>query len=1018
MAPARLVLAHALVAFAVLAGAGVGANATSAYTLIVEPQVVEAGGSVQATGRGYDIPGEELHLRLDKASGVRLANVTVDRNGTFSTAATIPAGTEPGPHQIIVCRTERSACFQLAAASIRVVSPPEPTPDPSPDPTAEPPPPEPTLVPPPPDPDPPDQPPQDETVPLLTPTPTAPDELTTTDDPLCCDPPAPVGPGQVQQNPVQTQPPLVNPFGGDGDEIVDLYVRAIEVTQNIQDFDSSMPLVADRRTWIRVHPRVLHSPETPLDAIGGAVLLRRTDGSAETILYPRNLAAHHGPGIDRTDPDSALNFLVPPEWDDDGSLLVRALIWWTHPSTIDDENNSDNNLLSTNVTFHDGVEPLMYVTPLDDGAGPGPAASPALGMAGLIALYEGLLTYHPVADALPILLPEPVEPASEAATPGLWDLTTGEGRTEPLMRLFWVHEGMDLSEEHRIFGVFDDSIPSDVYSGWAKSWLRSTWIKPVEATAAHEGAHLVGLGHVDCVGTEEDGGALDPTYPNGAPDCSLAPVDPDGHYGFTVLDEEPQVYSNDPAHPAAAFPLMSYQDPAWSDPYHYCKMLNFYDVPCSTSDIGVPGIPIPEPPHGNVDCTPESSDGIALELCLNDPNAPDYDNLTDIDIDNVHVLVPEEPDEWVLVTGHLDRESQSVTGAQLAVVSELNTTMRSIYDNYLTSVRQGAFAGGGGGANEIRMQDSSGSTEFVMPFDFGLESGNGHGPGGTEDPEPADQVSVPFAQIVPITPGITELGIVVEDWDFAATLPLAAVPPDPPSVDLGSWSKAEGLSVSWDVPEAQRVDVLWSADGQQWYPVVIGSLHNGVDIPPDAGFPGGEVRLKVVVNDGGRRAETVTEPITVPDGAPRAQISSITDGQTVGRYDMVDLRSVSQDPEDGLLDGDALAWTSDLDGELGTGRWVSTDELSVGAHVITLAATDSSGASAEMSVELTVLDDGSPAPLMAGALPDAEERLIAGTATLPSSGVSGVLIAAIGAAVAVGAGVATTLYVRRRKGTV
>jgi len=58
--------------------------------------------------------------------------------------------------------------------------------------------------------------------------------------------------------------------------------------------------------------------------------------------------------------------------------------------------------------------------------------------------------------------------------------------------------------------------------------------------------------------------------------------------------------------------------------------------------------------------------------------------------------------------------------------------------------------------------------------------------------------------------------------------------------------------------------------------------------------------------------------------------------------DVTVLEGSAYDPEDGILEESALAWTSSLDGGLGTGSIVLAS-LSPGQHIITLTATDSDG---------------------------------------------------------------------------
>lgn len=60
------------------------------------------------------------------------------------------------------------------------------------------------------------------------------------------------------------------------------------------------------------------------------------------------------------------------------------------------------------------------------------------------------------------------------------------------------------------------------------------------------------------------------------------------------------------------------------------------------------------------------------------------------------------------------------------------------------------------------------------------------------------------------------------------------------------------------------------------------------------------------------------------------------------------------DPEDTALTGTSLVWTSNIDGQIGTGVFISTSALSVGVHTITLTATDSGGLTDTDTITLTI----------------------------------------------------------------
>ena len=77
-------------------------------------------------------------------------------------------------------------------------------------------------------------------------------------------------------------------------------------------------------------------------------------------------------------------------------------------------------------------------------------------------------------------------------------------------------------------------------------------------------------------------------------------------------------------------------------------------------------------------------------------------------------------------------------------------------------------------------------------------------------------------------------------------------------------------------------------------------------------------------------------------------------GRTVFRStDTITLSGTGADTEDGTLTGASLVWTSNVDGQLGTGNTVSTG-LSAGTHTITLTVTDSLGAIAITTDTVTV----------------------------------------------------------------
>lgn len=1027
---------HVLLAVVVcVALPGLRVDAQQAPTFSVDPGVVELGKSVHVDGFGFE-PGT-MRIYLDGTVGTSPI-AEVEHTGQFNFLVEI-AGVTEGKHEVIacnnqartgVCRQEEATALVVTVAATTTTlrtttttTPPRATTTttntttttrpPSPTRTT-------TTVPP---------------TATLAPTTIGAFAVSTTAAP----PPTisgglaasiPIGPEPTfDPNPndvaivTTTEGPAYQSPNVVGD-YPDLSVVALEVSQGIQNLTSRMPLVADRTTWIRVYVDSTGTDSwAPVD---GAMLLQRA-GHPDVIIGPEN-----GPIATkqpRTNINSTLNFEVPDEYLGVGELSLTVLVWSFGAETLDAiEPNPGNNSMQLSVEFHTADPPTIWLAALDDGAGPGPAVNDLVGLLGFAGVVlQDMLDYHPTAYVNFEVYPAVIEPGPEALVPGEWKLGWDVGedpedpdndatdlprRTEPNVRLAWLTS--DLPEDANVLGMFDSSIPSDGYTGWAKHGV--SWAKPDEGTPAHEIGHNRGLQHVPCEDADGDGipdelkgGAVDPYHPTGLPpNCSLAPINPNGYYGLTTERDTLTVYSNDPSDPAAAFPLMGYKKPKWTDPYHWCILLDYVSVPCDSTTTGVP----PKVLLPAVDCDPQpAGSGLGIDLCLIDQLPPPADpfggnsgdhpdtvpfggpvgyaaqpicdgggsmfvqikrvsgdsKLTSSPPCNMSAAGDGTTEHFFTVEigeGELDLDTiiapeepsgwVLVSGyvnldtgqAEIQQMATREMLPESLRQRYVGNV-VGVLSGASPMSYAISVRNDDGVVSQI-PVDL---DGAGHGDGGERG------AIVSFFQAVPADEHCPECWIEILSSTSTTQRPLSPEPPTVSSISVTDTADATMIEWAANDPDGDPLtfDVLWSADGDTWIPAATGIPERSLVVPHTARYPGGEdLRVQVVANDGTRSASMVSEPFAAPGHDPLMVISGVPESNSTEQYDTVLLQAHVVDPEDQGTRGASVTWRSDIDGDVASGSILRTRDLSPGVHTFTVDAQDSDGNAVTETFELDV----------------------------------------------------------------
>jgi hypothetical protein len=101
-------------------------------------------------------------------------------------------------------------------------------------------------------------------------------------------------------------------------------------------------------------------------------------------------------------------------------------------------------------------------------------------------------------------------------------------------------------------------------------------------------------------------------------------------------------------------------------------------------------------------------------------------------------------------------------------------------------------------------------------------------------------------------------------------------------------------------------------------------------------------------------SSTVNVTVEAANAVPVVTISSPTDGMTFVTGETITFTGAASDTEDGDLTA-GLAWTSSLDGEIGTGASFPISTLSAGSHTVTASVSDSALALGSSTVDVNVV---------------------------------------------------------------
>lgn len=176
------------------------------------------------------------------------------------------------------------------------------------------------------------------------------------------------------------------------------------------------------------------------------------------------------------------------------------------------------------------------------------------------------------------------------------------------------------------------------------------------------------------------------------------------------------------------------------------------------------------------------------------------------------------------------------------------------------------------------------------------------------------------------------------------------------------WPAGSNQTLAWDATDLDgdplSFSVLYSYDGGFRWQMLASQLEEPFyELAVDTLAGSTHARFRVVATDGVNIGfDETDERIGVPNKVPQVIIMTPQSGSRYAPGGLVILQGLATDLEDGSLPDEALEWSSDLQGSLGTGSLLPLNTLEVGQHTITLSATDGDLQSAGATVVITIND--------------------------------------------------------------
>lgn len=701
----------------------------------------------------------------------------------------------------------------------------------------------------------------------------------------------------------------------------DLKISHIEVTQTIQDLQNSVPLIAGKRTFARVHV------DSNVHVAGVDASLTATTASGAPLgppLVPSNLRRliNITPFPKRVNIDDSFFFELPVEWTKQDGLVLTATV---NTNRVIQEGDWDNNRSSTAVLrFERAMIPKVQIVdllaPSQDCPPNNPNGRNCLSKVWFDQTYldivRNLQTQLPVAQI---------------------DFERVAYRDDTLNRNYDRSTALQSLERYVMMSGISPS--GRFYYGSLQGQSgaapgRIDWTEGLKAvgdseSAAHEFGHLLTLGHV-----------LGPSKICEVPDRvdSMYPY-PNGQIGGPGNVPERFVGWNY-SHPAARFPTvpqilwpsdwdtMTYCPRRWFSDWSLGRMRNILN-----SQVII----------GKTESSTRLRSQAVVDLGRN--QFLEFWKQLSILQSAEAAPVQESAGRTLLILGTVDLGTQAGLSLEISLQAQSRTSPTLVP-----------------GAYRLRLLDKAGVVLSEYSF--------------APIPMTDHERSVGLIRLeVPFTEDTRQL-IISSDFSdqiiFSRTV--SVTPPIIRDVTVSKVPMRAGedlQEVTWQANDPDNdtltYRVLYSKDNKQTWKLIAANLQDRRFRIPTAHLgqtiDGQESYFRIVANDGVLEASGESTGFQVGNSPPAAVILSPLHGATYQPGQMVTLHGLGQDIEDGTISDEGLQWSSNRDGIIGRGRMVQVQTLTQGKHILTLRVVDSSGRVNEMRTEIHI-GDYKAAPLV------------------------------------------------------